>query len=255
MLFNSKALLEVISGNIRKHRLARDWSQQKLAEQSDISRRMVQMIESGKNNISLSTVCRIADAFEITFHDLVSDLAPNGGFLSEVREHGIQLWHGASPGTEANLLGNFLSDPSVEVWEWTFALGERYRPEPILQGTKELIYVVEGELTLEHENRTRILKAWDSITFPSDRRHVLVNSGRGLLRLIWMFTITRSKPTPGVTAIKRNDTGAAPQTPRYLGDRRLSRPPRDRPEGSGSSCRTSRRPRMPRRNVRGTASG
>ena len=50
-------------------------------------------------------------------------------------------------------------------------------------------------------------------------------------------------------------SGAVPQTPGYLGDRRLSRPPRDRPEGSGSSCRTSRRLRMPRRNVRGTASG
>lgn len=209
MLFNSKALLEIISDNIRKHRLAREWSQQKLAEESDISRRMVQMIETGRNNISLSTVCRIADAFEISFHDLVGDSTPNGGFLSEVRERSIQLWHGANPGTEANLLESFFSDPSVEVWEWTFAPGERYQPEPILQGTKELIYVVDGELTLEHENRTRILKAWDSITFPSDRRHVLVNSGQSLLRLIWMFTITRSKPT-GEIEIKRRRQAPRP---------------------------------------------
>jgi transcriptional regulator with XRE-family HTH domain len=205
MLFNSQAVLETISSNIRKHRLARDWSQQTLAERADLSRRMVQMIETGKHNISLSTVCRIADAFETTFHDLVAGTAPgalptNDSFLSEIREHGIQLWRGSSPGTEANLLESFLADPSVEVWEWSFAPGERYQPEPILHGTKEMIYVVDGELTLEQQNHVRVLKAWDSISFPTDRRHVLVNSGQGLLRIIWMFTITRGMPVAGVTA-------------------------------------------------------
>ncbi|MGA2080587.1 MAG: XRE family transcriptional regulator [Holophaga sp.] len=194
MLFNSQSLLETLSGNIRRHRLARDWSQRELARRADLSQRMVQMIESGRNNISLTTVCRIADALEVSFHDLVGGSTPRNGFLSEVREQGIHLWHGSNPGTEANLLESFLADPSVEVWEWAFAAGERYRPEPIPQGTREMIYVVEGELTLEHENRTRILKAFDSISFPSDRQHELVNTGPGPLRLIWMFTITRSRP-------------------------------------------------------------
>jgi transcriptional regulator with XRE-family HTH domain len=193
MLFNSKDLLQAISSNVKKLRKTREWSQQELADRSELSRRMVQMIEQGENNVSLAVVCRLAEAFDLPFQELVAAPKPNGRPISSVREHGLHLWHGATQGTEAIQLESFPGNPCTEVWEWTFAPGERYAPEPIPGGTKEIIYVVEGELTLEHGPQTRVMKAFDSITFPSDRDHILVNSGPGRLRLLWMFTIRRTK--------------------------------------------------------------
>ena len=193
MLFNSKDLLQAISGNVRKLRKARQWSQQELADRSELSRRMVQMIERGESNVSLAVVCRLAEAFDLSFQELVGGPRPNGRPVNSVREHGMQLWHGATQGTEAIQLDSFPGNPCTEVWEWTFAPGERYAPEPIPEGTKEMIYVAEGELTLEHGSQTKVMKAFDSITFPSSREHVLVNSGPGRLRLVWMFTIRRAK--------------------------------------------------------------
>lgn len=190
MLFNSQILLQAISANVKKHRKRQGWSQQELADRSDLSRRMVQMIESGDNNVSLAVVCRLAAAFNITFQELIADPTSQRRIPHSVRGHGMPLWQGSTQETSAIQLESFPGSSDLEVWEWTFAPSERYAPEPILQGTKELIYVVEGELTIEHENQAKVMKPFDSLTFPSSRQHVLVNSGKERLRLIWMFTIS-----------------------------------------------------------------
>jgi quercetin dioxygenase-like cupin family protein len=69
----------------------------------------------------------------------------------------------------------------MELWKWTVAAGDRYQGEPDMPGYVEIVYVIRGELTLELEHETLVLKAGDSLKFPSDRPYAFSNTGKGSL--------------------------------------------------------------------------
>jgi transcriptional regulator with XRE-family HTH domain len=58
-------LLLLFGANVRQHRRARKWSQDKLAERADVSSQTIGMIERGLAASSFDTVGRIARALEI----------------------------------------------------------------------------------------------------------------------------------------------------------------------------------------------
>ena len=180
MPFDPNRLLKTISQNILAHRRARKWSQQDLADRSAVSRRMLGMIEGGESNVSLATLGHLAAAFNLTFSELVNDQA----LPATLPEKGLQLWQGARPGTKVELLQSFPASRTVELWKWTIAPGDRYQGEPDLPGYREMVYVVRGELTLEREDGTLVLKAGDSLAFPSDRPYAFANSGKGSLSFV-----------------------------------------------------------------------
>jgi transcriptional regulator with XRE-family HTH domain len=175
MPFDPNPVLKFISGNVVRSRRALKWSQQELAERSQVSRRMIGMIEGGESNVSLATLGHIAAALNLTFSELVNDPVP-----SDRPEKGLRLWQGG-PGTRVDLLQSFPASRTVELWKWTIAPGDRYQGEPDLQGYREMIYVIRGQLTLERETGSQVLKAGESIAFPSDRPYAFINTGKGSL--------------------------------------------------------------------------
>jgi len=59
---------------VRELRLSRGYSQEKLAELSELDRTYIPGIESGKRNVSLVVIEKIAKAFKITISELLNDL-------------------------------------------------------------------------------------------------------------------------------------------------------------------------------------
>ena len=57
---------------IRLERAKRNWSQEKLAEISDMSKTFIGDIERGKSSPTIETLVKIASAFEIELHDLTN---------------------------------------------------------------------------------------------------------------------------------------------------------------------------------------
>lgn len=55
---------------IRELRTQRNMSQEKFALQIDMDRTYLASVESGKRNISLENISKIADGFEITLEEL-----------------------------------------------------------------------------------------------------------------------------------------------------------------------------------------
>jgi transcriptional regulator with XRE-family HTH domain len=178
MPFDPQRLFKSVSGNVVRNRRELKWSQQELADRSGLSRRMIGMIEGGESNVSLATLGHIAAAFNLTFSQLVNDPGPHGG---DRPEKGLRLWQGGRPGTKVDLLQSFPASRTVELWKWTIAPGDRYQGEPDLPGYREMVYVIRGELTLEREGGTQVLKAGESIAFPSDGPYAFANTGKGSL--------------------------------------------------------------------------
>lgn len=177
----SRRLLQLIAKNVSGRRRSLKMSQQELSDRSQVSRRMIGLIEGGECNVSLATLGHLAAALGMTFSELVAE--PETPRPASP-ERGIRLWQGSSPGTKVDLLQSFPASRTVELWRWTIAQGDRYQGEPDLEGYREMVYVIRGELTLQLEDGDRILKAGDSFAFPSDRPYAFVNSGKGSLSFI-----------------------------------------------------------------------
>jgi transcriptional regulator with XRE-family HTH domain len=173
------ALLHHVAANVRGARHARGWSQQTLAEVADVSRRMVVAIEAGEANVSLATLDRLAAAMGISFADIVRQPA------DEAAAAAVVVWRGEHPESRARLLRSMpWRGGVVELWEWSLAPGERYQAEPDRPGTRELLYVVSGTVTLEVEERRDRVEEGDATEFASDRPYAYANEGDRTARFI-----------------------------------------------------------------------
>jgi len=63
---------------VRKFRIARGLSQEKLAERADIHRTYVGDVERGLRNIALVNMHRIASALGVSLSSLISDMEKRG---------------------------------------------------------------------------------------------------------------------------------------------------------------------------------
>lgn len=59
---------------VREFRLSKGYSQEKLAELSDLDRTYIPGIESGKRNVSIVVVAKIAKAFQISISELMDNI-------------------------------------------------------------------------------------------------------------------------------------------------------------------------------------
>ncbi|MBD3892166.1 helix-turn-helix transcriptional regulator [Olleya marilimosa] len=67
-------LLIIFGNKIRELRNQKNWSQEKLAEETDFHRTYIGMIERGERNLSLLNVQKFAKAFDLPIEDLFKNL-------------------------------------------------------------------------------------------------------------------------------------------------------------------------------------
>lgn len=172
-------VLEHVSENVRRLRKALGMSQDALASESGVSRRMIVGIEAGDVNVSLATLDRIAEALGVLFPDLVQ--APSRPDRSRIE---AVAWVGEDPRSRAVLLASAPARREVELWSWALEPGERYASEADAEGWREMVYVIEGELTLELPEGPVTVRAGDFHVFASSRPYVYSNRGTVPLRYL-----------------------------------------------------------------------
>ncbi|BAN48183.1 putative transcriptional regulator [Metapseudomonas resinovorans NBRC 106553] len=172
-------VLEHVSENVRRLRRAAGLSQEALATAAGVSRRMLVGIEGGDVNVSLATLDRIAAALGVLFPDLVQQ--PDRPDRSRIN---AVAWVGSKPGSRATLLASTAARREVELWSWSLAPGERYRAEPDAEGWREMIYVIEGCLSVHSGDECKRVEAGDFLVFGSDRSYVYANEGDEPVRFI-----------------------------------------------------------------------
>jgi transcriptional regulator with XRE-family HTH domain len=160
---------ELIGARVRRHRAARGWTLDQLAERSGVSRRMVIGIEHGEGNPSIATLLRISDALGVGLPVLVDVERPRDLTVTAAGE-APTLWRGPLGG-RARLVGGTQPPDVVELWDWTLQPGETHGSEAHTAGTRELLLVLEGQVDLRAGDRTQRLGTGDSATFAGDTAH------------------------------------------------------------------------------------
>lgn len=164
-----------VAANVRNRRAAAGLSQKELARRSKISLRMIGAIEAGATSASTATLDRIGLVLDATLADLVRDPAePRANVIDRLG------WTGHNGGRGV-LRWSLDVRREVEVWEWRLEPGDRYDAAADPEGWRVMLFVVEGQLTLEVDGQTLEIEQ-DGFLLDSTRAHAFVNRHSSAVR-------------------------------------------------------------------------
>jgi transcriptional regulator with XRE-family HTH domain len=172
---STAALALAIGIRVRQERQSRRWTLDQLAEAAGVSRRMVVNVEQGAANPSVGTLLRISDALGVGLPALVEPPGPKPVKVTR-RADGAVLWSSESGGRGVLVAGTEPPDV-VELWDWTLGPGDRHVSEAHAPGTKELVQVQQGTITVEVAGEPVILDTGDAVAFCGDVAHSYANPG------------------------------------------------------------------------------
>lgn len=172
-------VLQYLSSNVRAYRHSAGLSQIALAEQSGVSRRMLAGIETGTRNVSLAVLDKLAAALNVSFTDLIQAPETRGNYLV-----GELAWRGACAKSQALFVASVPAKQRAELWEWILMPGERYDSLPDAEDWHEILYVIDGSLTLLLEQQIIMLSAGETQVFNSNQQYAYANRTEQPLRFI-----------------------------------------------------------------------
>ncbi|VXB41550.1 Transcriptional regulator, XRE family with cupin sensor [Arthrobacter sp. 9V] len=177
---NIATLATAIGSRVKHERLTRRMTLDQLAEAAGVSRRMLINVEQATMNPSVGTLLRISDALGVGLPDLVQSPEPKAVKVTRTGE-GAVLWS-SEAGGRGILVGGTEPPEVVELWDWTLGPGDEHASEAHTSGTKELLQVQQGTVTVGVAEQTFVLEVGDSVTFPGDVAHSYSNSTTELAR-------------------------------------------------------------------------
>jgi transcriptional regulator with XRE-family HTH domain len=188
------ALAVAVGARVRQQRQLRGWTLDQLAETAGVSRRMVVNVEQGAANPSVGTLLRLSDALGVGLPTLVERPQPKP---VKVTRHGdgAVLWTGEAGGRGVLVVGTESPDV-VELWDWTLGPGDQHASEAHAAGTKELIQVIEGAVTVRVAGEPVTLEVGDAVAFGGDVAHGYANPGSAPAR----FSLAVFEPGVGSRA-------------------------------------------------------
>lgn len=182
-----EALTTAIADHVRGLRTARGWSLDELAGRSGVSKGMVVQVEGGRTNPSIGTLARLADAFGVTVARLLEPAVERTVHVTDAGTAPV-LWRGDHGGMARLLRGS--NDPDfVELWEWRLEPGERHESADHAPGTREVLHVLTGTVTVTVAGAEHPVAAGQTVDFRADRAHGYRNDGRTRARLL-MVVVT-----------------------------------------------------------------
>jgi transcriptional regulator with XRE-family HTH domain len=186
-----QVVARAIARNVRRLRTGRGYTLDELASRAGVSRGMLIQIEQDRTNPSVGTLVRIADALGASLAQLV-EVADAPAVRVVPAAQAVPLWRG-DHGSVATLLAGTEPPQAVELWEWRLEPGDSYSSAAHLAGTRELLHVLTGRLTLTVEGETHLIGPADTVLFSGNREHRYANEGDEQLRLVMIV----SAPAPG----------------------------------------------------------
>jgi len=179
----------LVASNLRRLRVRRGLSLERLAAASGVSRAMLGQIEAGRSAPTITLLWKIARALGVTF----------SAFMAGPGGTGTTLLPAARAKRLTNQDGSFTSRAlfpldrprRVEFYELSLAAGTYEEAHPHPPGTTENLVVSRGALTLEVDGVAHHLETGDAVVFVADVPHCYRNPGRDLAVMYLVMTYTQ----------------------------------------------------------------
>ncbi len=172
-----------LARRVRALRRERAWSLEKLSLACGVSRSMLSQIERCQASPTLAVTSAIAEAFGLTLGELVD--APtvrpkiDVGRLDDER---LQLRGDAE--CTIRVLTPMRLEGDLEVYTVHLESGHSLTSEPHRPGTREVVVILEGRVTVVSGGEAVTVQAGESASYQADIPHAIVNQERGKASLI-----------------------------------------------------------------------
>jgi transcriptional regulator with XRE-family HTH domain len=166
-------LIRAVARNTRRLRTARGWSLDHLATRSGVSKGMLVHLEQGRTNPSLGSLCKVAETLGVSVAALVElDEAPAVRVVQPAEV--ARLWTNEE-GSAGDLLVGSDERDHIELWHWALAPGDEHSSDGHADGTREMLHVTAGTLTLVVDGREHVVPTDGAALFHADRHHAYAN--------------------------------------------------------------------------------
>lgn len=168
-------LTPIVGANLRRLRVKRGLSLERLARASGVSRAMLGQVELGHSTPTINIVWKIARALSVPFSALISHCTrPRTAVLEAQR---AKVLSSADGSFTSRALFPYDEPRNVEFYELRLAPHGLERAEPHAAGTTENLIVSSGTLSLRVEAERFLLRAGDAVYFEADVPHEYENPG------------------------------------------------------------------------------
>lgn len=179
-------IVGAIGPRLRELRLQRGLSLQQLAERAGVSAAAIHKIERSGMVPTITTLLKLADAFDRPVGWFVDEDGPAAGPVAYTaagaRPAAFSPLPGVALATVSGSYARFLLDGVVA----TVEPGAGSGPTPEERPGEELVLVLDGELAFEVEDRAYRLTPGDALHLRTDRPHRWENGGDGPARAVWI---------------------------------------------------------------------
>ncbi len=173
-------LAPVVGANLRRLRMRRGLSLEKLSQRSGVSRAMLGQIELGQSAPTINVLWKIARALDVTFATLIQAREAGGTTILRKNTAKVLTSHGGLFSSRA--LFPFDGPRRAEFYELRLAAKATETADAHAPGTVENLVVAEGQLELVVDrpgghSETHRLDTGDAIVFEADVPHAYINVG------------------------------------------------------------------------------
>jgi transcriptional regulator with XRE-family HTH domain len=180
------SLTDSVARNLRRIRIRRGYSLERLARISAVSRAMLSQIELGKSVPTISLLWKVARALEVPFAAL-TNLGDSPGTVL-VRAANSKSLSSADGGFTSRALFPYDAPRKTEFYELRLRARSVEMAEPHAPGTTENLVVSEGNVEIEVGGVVYRLSGGDAIFFEADVPHAYRNVGLNEARLFLVMT-------------------------------------------------------------------
>ncbi len=179
-------LAPVVGQNLRRLRVKRELSLEKLSRLSGVSRAMLGQVELGQSAPTINVLWKISTALGVPFSALIGSKQTGG--VTVLRSEQAKVLSSHDGRFRSRALFPFDEPRRVEFYELRLAPRAEEKAEPHAPGTVENLVVSAGAVEVEVDGQRQALRAGDAIVFEADSAHVYRNAGEGEAVLYLVMT-------------------------------------------------------------------
>jgi transcriptional regulator with XRE-family HTH domain len=170
-------LAPVVGQNLRRLRVKRELSLEKLSRLSGVSRAMLGQVELGQSAPTINVLWKISTALGVPFSALIGSKQTGG--VTVLRSEQAKVLSSHDGRFRSRALFPFDEPRRVEFYELRLAPRAEEKAEAHAPGTVENLVVSAGAVEVEVDGQRQALRAGDAMVFEADSAHVYRNAGEG----------------------------------------------------------------------------
>jgi transcriptional regulator with XRE-family HTH domain len=171
----SSDLTPIVGGNLRRLRMKRGLSLERLSRASGVSRAMLGQIELGQSTPTINVLWKIARALGVPFSGLITNREVGRTTVMPAARAKVLTSHDGAFSSRA--LFPFDEARQVEFYELRLAPQSSEQADPHPPGTTENLVVTSGALEMTIGAERHLVSAGDAILFEADVPHQYKNPG------------------------------------------------------------------------------